>query len=266
MNIVKHAPLETVVCPFVTEGCKAWDLLRKDEAKHMLENVVNHQLLMLKSLKEERLARQEERYEYDKELDRWDKRAAAIANNIDSLLITCAKKQKLPLQSICSLLDDSYCLIGGTSLSLPIAKFSKYKKSNGVWYSPPFYLGDIAGLKVRLAVFPNGIKSGAGTHVSVVLQNLERDLDTPTEIECGSFAQIGIESTDINRPEQAYYCITKIFCNCGDNTRSTGELHREFKFVPHRISEKLCDSSDAVMMTVKFTTLSQGPCTCVCHR
>ena len=54
-----------------------------------------------------------------------------------------------------------------------------------------FYVGDVTGLKARLAVYPNGIESGAGTHVSVVQQNLKTDLEIPAEIECGSFAQIG---------------------------------------------------------------------------
>lgn len=261
----KSCPLEIIVCPFATEGCKTYYLFRKNEAKHMQNNIVNHQLLMLKSLKEERNTRQKERDEYDMELDQWDKKAAAIATNIDSLLVTCAEVQKVHLQSVCSLLDDSYCLIGGTSLSLLITKFSEYKKRNSVWYSPPFYFGDIAGLKARLAVYPNGIKSGTGTHVSVVLQNLEIDLETPTEIECGSFAQIGIASSDNDKPELAYYCITKIFCECGDKAGPMGELHRELKFVPHWISEKLCDSSDTVKITVKLTTLSLGQCTCACH-
>ena len=182
-------------------------------------------------------------------------------------MVSCTEEQKLPLQSIRCLLDESYCLIGGTSLSLPITKFSEYKKSNGVWYSPPFYLGDVTGLKARLAVYPNGIESGAGTHVSVVLQNLETDLEIPAEVECGSFTQIGIGSTNSDKPEYTYYCITKMFCECGDNTGSMGELHYEHKFVPHRVSEKLCDSSDALVMTVKLTTLSEGYyCTCVCHR
>ena len=93
----KSCPLEIVVCPFVTEGREAWDLLRKDKDIHMQESVVNHQLLMLKSLKDERIARQKERDEYDMELGRWDRKAAAIAKTINSLLITCGKKQKAPL-------------------------------------------------------------------------------------------------------------------------------------------------------------------------
>jgi hypothetical protein len=262
----KLCPLEIIVCPFVTEGCKAWDLLQKDEAIHMQKNIVNHQLMMLKSLKDERITRQKERDKYDMELDRWDRKAKVIAKNIDSLLVTFVEEQRVPLQSIRSLLDESCCLTGGTSLSLTVSKFSEYKKSNGVWYSPPFYLFHITGLKARLALYPNGIESGAGTHVSIVLQNLETDLEMPVKIECGSFAQIGIgsRSIDSDKSEHMYYCITKIFCKCGDNVGSTGELHREYKFVPHRISEKLRDSNDTLIITVKLT---EGifTCLCACH-
>ena len=91
----KQCPLEAVDCPF---GCSATGLQRKDEAEHMEKNVVNHQLLMLKS---------------------WDKKMAVIAKNIDSLLVTCTDEQRFPLQSIRSVIDDSYCLkLRGPSLSL----------------------------------------------------------------------------------------------------------------------------------------------------
>lgn len=69
----------------------------EDEAEHVMEtNVVNHQLVMLKS---NQRAKEE-----------WDKRAAVIAKNIDSLLVNCTSKQKFPLQSLRSVIDDSYCL------------------------------------------------------------------------------------------------------------------------------------------------------------
>ena len=63
------------------------------KAIHMQENVVNHQLLMLKSLKDERIARQKERDEYDMELGRCDRKVAAIAKTINSLLITCGNRK-----------------------------------------------------------------------------------------------------------------------------------------------------------------------------
>ena len=78
--------------------------MQKDEAKHVQENVDNHQLLMLK---DERITRKKECDKYDTELNRWDRKAAAIAKNINSLLVTCTEEQKLPLQSICCLLDES---------------------------------------------------------------------------------------------------------------------------------------------------------------
>ena len=109
-----------------------------------------------------------------------DQRAAVIGKNLDSLLISCTDKLRFPLQSIRSEIDNSYCLkLDGAALSLEITNFSKYKQSNEVWYSSPFYLGDITGLKLRLAVYPNGIKEGAGTYASLIIECLERDFKEP---------------------------------------------------------------------------------------
>ena len=69
------------------------------------------------------------------------------------------------------------------------------------------------------SVYPNGIESGAGTHVSLALQNLQRDQQTPIEMECGLFAQIGIASR--SKPKQTYTLVlaTEVFCEYGDNHR-----------------------------------------------
>ena len=101
----KKCPLEKVYYPFEKVGCIAKSLRRKDEAEHMEKNVVYHQLIMLKS---------------------WDQRAAVIAKSVDSLLATCTEEQRFPLQSICSVIDDSYCLtLDGTALSLEMTNFIK---------------------------------------------------------------------------------------------------------------------------------------------
>lgn len=122
-----ECPLEKIVCPFAEEGCNPKDLLRQDKDKHMESNVVKHQLLMLKRTKER-----------EKE---WSQRSAAIVKNLDSLVFSCTDDQMLPLQSIRSLIDNSYCLKEeDDSLVIDMAKFSTYKRSKSVWYSPPSLL------------------------------------------------------------------------------------------------------------------------------
>ena len=142
---------------------------------------MKHQFLMLKS-SQERNKRDKERNRREEE---WDKKIAVIASVLDSLLPTCTEEQKLPLQSIRSVIDDSSFLkVNGAALSLQMTNFSKYKHI--IWYSHPFFLGDVTELKLRLAVYPNGIKEGAGTHVSLVVECLERDVKESVDMECGS--------------------------------------------------------------------------------
>ena len=92
---------------------------------------------------------------------------AAIGRHLDSLLVTCAEEQQLPLQSISSLIDDSFCLKEGSALTLNMSNYSKYQKSDGIWYSPPFYLGDIAGIDENASCCL-GIKEGVHTHNNIV--------------------------------------------------------------------------------------------------
>ena len=49
-----------------------------------------------------------------------------------------------------------------------ITNFSEHKKTNNIWYSPPFYTG-IGGYKMQIRVDANGVGQGKDTHVSVRL-------------------------------------------------------------------------------------------------
>lgn len=154
----------------------------------MESNVVKHQLLMLKRTKER-----------EKE---WSQRSAAIVKNLDSLVFSCTDDQMLPLQSIRSLIDNSYCLKEvDDSLVIDMVKFSTYKRSKSVWYSPPFYVGGITGLKLRLAVYTNGIRSGLNTHISLIIQNLERDVTDPLVKPHGMCILISVKNFKSQSPE-----------------------------------------------------------------
>ena len=248
----KECPLEKIGCPFIAEGCEARNLQRKDLAEHMTRNIVKHQYLMLK-LSQERNKRDKER---DRREEEWDKKIAVITSVLDSLLPTCTEEQKLPLQSIRSVIDDSSFLkVNGAALSLQMTNFSKYKqKGNILWYSRPFFLGDVTGLKLRLVVYPNGIKEGAGTHVSLVVECLERDVKESVDMECGSFVKVTTSSKTYLRT-----CNTKDFCECTD---SHGGLLHEYKYIEVRIAEELCCDD-----TLEFVVEWRGDkhCSCTCH-
>ena len=238
----KKCPLEKVCCPFEKVGCRSLGLRWKDEAEHMDKNVINHQLLMLKS---------------------WDQKVAVIAKNIDSLLVTCTDEQRFALQSIRSVIDDSHCLkLGGAALLLEITNFSKYKQGNQVWYSPPFYLDDITGLKLRLAVYPNGIKEGADSHMSLVIECLERDLKEPKEMECGNYIHVKVTSSD-------YLMNTGDFCDCKNsdeiwaNAAARGWFHCEYNFMPHHKINNYC-CNDTLRLQVEWKQ-HNFLCGCCCH-
>ena len=54
------------------------------------------------------------------------------------------------------------------SLDLNLTNFMERKFSKSCWLSMPFYTHQ-GGYKMRLVVHPNGVKSGAGTHISVAI-------------------------------------------------------------------------------------------------
>ena len=137
-------PLEVIDCPFAEEGCQAKDLLRKDEAKHM----VSHQILMLEAQKD--LERKLTKFEY-----REKQRIAGIDTHLNSLLATCNTEQQSLIQSIRSLMGDLLFLKKDESLTFRMENFSIYVRDDKVWYSPLFYLEKITGPKLQVAVDAN---------------------------------------------------------------------------------------------------------------
>ena len=176
----KTCPLEVIGCPFAEEGCRAKSLLRKDKIQHMRKSVVRHQLLMLKAQKE-RDQRDKERDRKDEEREiREKQRVGAIATNLDSLLATCSEDQRLPIQSICSLMDDSWCVKEDELLTLRMENFSNYTDKRAYWYSPPFYLEEFTGPKLRVVVYARSETNGC---VAFALQYLAKDSSMPEEAD-----------------------------------------------------------------------------------
>ena len=57
-----------------------------------------------------------------------------------------------------------------------MTEYSKHKRNDDVWYSPPFYTGP-GGYKMCLRVDANGNDDGAGTHVSVFVYLMRGEHD-----------------------------------------------------------------------------------------
>ena len=62
------------------------------------------------------------------------------------------------------------------SYTFKMANFSRYKEAGEVFDSPPFYTHQ-GGYKMRVRIHAEGFGNGAGTHVSVVLRNIEGEND-----------------------------------------------------------------------------------------
>ena len=104
------------------------------------------------------------------------KKLLAIAGNADKLLRTCTENQRVAVQSIRSLTDESYHIKDiEQPLSFKMINYSEFKRNNMPWHSPPFYVAD--GYKMCLAVYANGTGLGYGTFISVSLCLMQGEFD-----------------------------------------------------------------------------------------
>ena len=72
-------------------------------------------------------------------------------------------KRCLALESIARAIEPKVCVI---PIEFTLSDFTRQKKHNSVWYSPPFYTHR-QGYRMCLQVYPNGCGDGLGTHVSI---------------------------------------------------------------------------------------------------
>ena len=98
----------------------------------------------------------------------------------DTFMIPCTDYSCLIIVIITSLPVPSWvipCIFNTTPpCYVAIYNFSQHKKDGDRWYSTPFYSGS-QGYKMRLRVYANGHKDGAGTHVSVYVQIIQGEYD-----------------------------------------------------------------------------------------
>ena len=259
-NHRKKCQLEKVQCPFAKVGCKNTPK-RKDEADHLEKSVVHHQLLMLKS--QDQVKKEYERKErHLKE---------AIRGNLQCIMPTCTEQQKFHLESIRSLLKDSYCLKeSGNSFVLEMPPF---QSQPNVWKSPPFYLCDINIIKLQVKVYATGCGSGAGTHVSFELVSLKRDSDRlhwlhvldshPCDMQCTMVISIGAHEWKIGRRP----CMCWIYEFEGKNDEQI--IDKNEKFITHEQAKKLMHNDkedDCIILKIQlYRCYREWPCCCVCH-
>ena len=191
-EVNKHetvCPLKPVVCPFKSAGCKVI-LVQRDFNDHMTMYTQNHLDMVTKSFdslksraesaeKELQVARTEvldlrKQEETGKKILK--KKLKAIGRNVDDLVKTCSDSQRLIVQSIRSLADETFHLRKiGQPLLFQMINYSEFKRSQKVWYSPPFYVAD--GYKMCLAVYASGDGIGRGSCVSISLCLMRGEFD-----------------------------------------------------------------------------------------
>ena len=105
-----------------------------------------------------------------------ERKLKAIAFNADELVKSCSESQKVGIQSIRSLTDESFHIREiGQPIIFQLINYSEYKRSNKVWYSAPFYVAN--GYKMCLAVYANGTGIGKGSCVSIALCLMKGEFD-----------------------------------------------------------------------------------------
>ena len=145
---LEQCPLQVIQCPFTSAGCTV-QLPRREMEQHE-ENAMRQHLRMVMNLQ---FAKPKH-----------------------------AQKPRAPSLTV----DDSQYLFNLTPVEFTIKDVLELKKSNTEWVSPPFYTHP-HGYKVCLIVYPNGIESGSGSHMSVFVGlmkgNYDDQLKWPVEMD-----------------------------------------------------------------------------------
>ena len=146
-------PLECLDCPFKDAGCTE-KIARKDMEDHMTANQQKHMLLTFQSLQQANQQVKQDLSDTKRELYDTKQELHDIKQDYHNLLQSA----------------NGLCKVGDT-LTFGVRDFPKLRKEMKVWHSPPFSIGD--KVRVRLAVYPNGVKRGRWSHVSVSLILME---------------------------------------------------------------------------------------------
>ena len=191
-HINNDCSLIPVDCDFKFIGCKE-KLPRREMSTHLKEGIVAHTLLHASSHKElastyktEKKALEAKVTKLSREKKEQQKEIDKLKNDIQQLQVYIsgnkfqqAQKMKLAtdLKALQQLAGDP---VGRVELLMN--NFKQHKKDNNDWFSPPFY-SHHRGYKMDLRVIANGIKEGAGTHISAFISirkgEYDKDLKWP---------------------------------------------------------------------------------------
>ena len=160
-----QCPQESVECPFAEAGCKE-KLKRCQLNTHVTSSMQEHLSLIMKDYRETK----NELHTVKRELLEVK---GTLATAVQLLRQgTAADIETVDLIIACSMRLEKI----NDLVKVTMPKFSEYRRSGKVWYSPPFYYRE--GYKMCLAVHANGVGEGTGTHASVTLTLLKGEHDS----------------------------------------------------------------------------------------
>ena len=162
-------PLEPFNCPFKDAGCNE-KIARKDMEDHMTANQQKHILLSFQSF-------QHMKWSIGKEIEDLRSSICRTSPSLESMKESTEEslsRMELILNSSLKETEDK--------LMFRVADYPQLRKEKKVWHSPPFTID--GKVRVCLAVYPSGVGTGQGSHVSVSLILVE-DLmeDMPLEYD-----------------------------------------------------------------------------------
>jgi len=152
--------LQVIECDFSYAGCSE-KLQRQDMEKHVEENTQKHLALMaavsMKMSQEFQKRLQEQQDDLQQQVERIEKLEKQLKDK-EQELEQLNMKLRIP------------------PFHFTVSNFNQLKTKNTIWYSPPMYT-HLHGYKLCIAVWPNGLSGGRGTHVGVYLYSMSGEFD-----------------------------------------------------------------------------------------
>ena len=198
---LEGCPFTLINCPLSCAGCEK-GVYRKDVKSHISDNLLSHVVAQTAQIKlferqlEEKhhlviqLQTRVEKVERDKlllgqlvmglkaKVTELDAKSRALENevktkNSDSTVVPKPQSDKPTLKQTDTYFTGTYKPIEAV---FTMTNFEEYKRDNDYWYSPHFYTHP-NGYKMCLGVVPNGMGSGKGTHLTVLVHLMRGEFD-----------------------------------------------------------------------------------------
>ena len=185
-HLEEICPLEVIQCDFSYAGCGA-QLQRRLMSAHMKEGMEAHLSLVAQEVPKLQTVVQQQTDQIKQQGDQMKQQDDQIKQQITQqedqmkLMADQIKQQGDLIKQQGDQMKQMANRIKQLEKPFPpvdiiMDDFEKKKRSNDVWYSPPFYT-HLGGYRICLGVHANGIGDGEGTHVTVAVHLMRGEFD-----------------------------------------------------------------------------------------